>query len=77
LGYDLGLFWSYYLDSDMYIMSGINGYFNLGRALSNSALGESILLSFLGAGGGYKISEGFLAEDQFNLSLNNVTYGWV
>ncbi|NMB82451.1 MAG: hypothetical protein GYA14_11600 [Ignavibacteria bacterium] len=76
-GYDLVLFWAYQLDSDMYVMSGINGHFNLGRAASNSALGKSLLFPFLVVGGGYKISEGFLAEIQFNLSLKNETYGWI
>lgn len=76
-GYDLGLFWSYNLDSDMYIISGLNAHYNLPRAASNSAASERVFLPFLVMGGGYKISKDFLTEIQFNLSLNNVNYGWV
>lgn len=75
-GYDAGLFWSYNLDSDMYIFSGLNAHYNLPRAGSNSAFSERVLLPFLVIGGGYKISKDFLTEIQFNLSLNNVNYGW-
>lgn len=76
-GYDLGLFWSYNLDSDIYIIGGLNAHLNHGRAGSNSAYGENLLLPFLVAGGGYRISKDFSAEMQFNLSLKNETYGWI
>lgn len=76
-GYDLGLFWSYNLDSDIYIMGGLNAHFNIGRAGSNSANGERLLLPFLVVGGGYRITEDFSAEMQFNLSLKNESYGWI
>lgn len=75
-GYDTGLFWSYNLDKDKYVISGINVHFNLSRAASNSAKSESLLLPFIVIGGGYKISEDFLTEIQLNLSLKNVSYGW-
>ncbi|MBS3945749.1 MAG: hypothetical protein KGZ42_09650 [Melioribacter sp.] len=75
-GYDIGLFWSYNLDSDMYIISGLNAHYNLPRAASNSAASERVLLPFLVIGGGYRISEDLLTEIQINLSLNNVNYGW-
>lgn len=76
-GYDAGLFWSYNFDEDKYVVGGINAHFNLPRAGSSSAQSERLLLPFLVAGGGYKITEDFLTEVQFNLSLNNVNYGWV
>ncbi len=75
-GYDAGLFWSYNLDKDKYVIGGINAHFNLARAASNSANAESLLLPFLVIGGGYEISEDFLIEIQVNLSLKNVSYGW-
>jgi hypothetical protein len=75
-GYDMGLFWSYNLDSDMYIISGLNAHYNLRLASSNSAASERVLLPFLVIGGGYRISEYLLTEIQFNLSLNNDNYGW-
>lgn len=76
-GYDAGLFWSFNFDEDKYVVGGINVHFNLPRAGSSSAQSERLLLPFLVVGGGYKVTKNFLTEVQFNLSLNNVNYGWV